>query len=659
MSEMIEERERREVAVTARVGTPRLSMDMHKRSRSCPDSGPVVAQCPQKKDLGSLRDVGGTTPCDWLVAADSIMPEAFADECERSNEPVSDLHAPVLRRKHKRLDDERLHEQFPSAYTTQKMKAVGGRHGKSMRSVHWLPYSAIDSVVAPVSAGSASACSFGCYVWRWVDASICHAECNLLLRKILQLQPAIFASTRLGLVPGITVGTDDGYLKTYLPEGVFGLIWFPSRRTFFQLCGHIAGIRQWDNYCYLIYIIISRSSKSVDTTGSRHVLRLSHTFMYCVCTLFARCTASGLYEKVVDQLVDMREKVLANVDYIVDFTKFVEIWSSNIKFQNRSGTEFCTNIVGEIAGPAHGTTRDGVDFRPVDDNSNIKDILVLAMPTDTTTRLANLYKNQTVPLRTVIVNESIQDEGKNYILRPWLHALRDDSTSDDIIIVHMLPKYGAPVSAGTAIATASPIRRTKRKLDDDGLRTPLAQTSPAISAPTVPDASDIKLGAFYDPRLLPDYGGNISTISIINWFNSMSETAQTTAILIPPWKFYERLRPGMLVLVHASLHIFLMGDDKRKRKIYQINVHSIKVLSDSDSPVVNRTTPVPKTADPSGSSATYVDHATSIAFDTFNIALASSSSGAVPGPSALVLSDIPVDKDSMDIDTKTKKPKKR
>ncbi|KAJ6576251.1 hypothetical protein B0H10DRAFT_2443872 [Mycena sp. CBHHK59/15] len=337
-------------------------------------------------------------------------------------------------------------------------------------------------------------------------------------------------------------------------------------------------------------------------------------------------------------------------------------YSTMADVENRGGGEFHTNIIGEIAGPAHGTvlraagnhfTRDGPDFRPVDDSSNVKDILALVVPTLATTRLANLYENQTVPLRTVILDESVQDDGRNYILRPWLRALKDDSMSDDLIIVHMMPKYGS-CRFWYCLPSVAPPRRAKRKLDDDSPRTTATSVAVAYTGPPViPDASEIKLGAFYDPRLLPDYGGP--------YFNHVQnklvqldvrDGTDNTNRLIPPWCFYDRLKPGTLLLVHATLHIFLMGDDKRKRKI---NAHSIKVLADSDSPVVERHVPMPKSVDPKD--AVVADPETSNAFDAFSIDLGPSTSGGVAGPSSVVLADVEVAKDGMDIDPKNKKPK--
>jgi hypothetical protein len=69
--------------------------------------------------------------------------------------------------------------------------------------------------------------------------------------------------------------------------------------------------------------------------------------------------------------------------------------------------------------------------------------------------------------------------------------------------------------------------------------------------------------------LLPDYSGA--------YFNHIKaklvqlDVCDVQNNLIAPWKFYEALRPGTLVLVLASLHCFSMMDDsgkeRRERKV--------------------------------------------------------------------------------------------
>ncbi|KAJ7829347.1 hypothetical protein B0H13DRAFT_2372630 [Mycena leptocephala] len=303
----------------------------------------------------------------------------------------------------------------------------------------------------------------------------------------------------------------------------------------------------------------------------------------------------GMYDELADTLTEMGRKALGNLDCPEDFNRYQATPTSNVEFKDSDGYELRTMIVGEIAGSAHGTVLRAIgnyyiaaDFKPIDDtNRGVKDILALVMPTHSTTRLSNFWANQTVPLRSAIDVEigMESDAGEEYLIRPWMRSV-DNSNEDDVILLLLFIFKPDPASAGAPqAAPATPVRRAKRKLDDDTpLSSSLSAISPQVAADRIadakkdvrtPNASDIKLGAYYDPRLLSDYGARCP-----GW-HSLWKGA-----LIPPYNFYERLKPGTLVLVQASLH--------KKRKIYQINAHSIKVLADSDAPVEPRPIQFPR-----------------------------------------------------------------
>lgn len=79
-------------------------------------------------------------------------------------------------------------------------------------------------------------------------------------------------------------------------------------------------------------------------------------------------------------------------------------------------------------------------------------------------------------------------------------------------------------------------------------------------------AVDIKIGAYYEPNLLSDYGGPFFN-HVKSKFVQLDVRDGTPAgkdALIPPYNFYDRLKPGTLVLVQASLHIFVMSDTETK-----------------------------------------------------------------------------------------------
>jgi len=154
--------------------------------------------------------------------------------------------------------------------------------------------------------------------------------------------------------------------------------------------------------------------------------------------------------------------------------------------------------------------------------------------------------------------------------------------------------------------------------------------------------SEIRMGAFYDPRLLPDYRGAYFQL-VRNKLRQLDVwSSSQPPKLIPPWKFYEELRPGTLLLVKATLHVFLFYEDnilKQKvgtitnicmvlivlecHQVYQINGHSILVVTTSNVSVEERPIltlhgqNVTHTSSDTGTSAN-LDVATST-FDSFSV----------------------------------------
>jgi hypothetical protein len=74
---------------------------------------------------------------------------------------------------------------------------------------------------------------------------------------------------------------------------------------------------------------------------------------------------------------------------------------------------------------------------------------------------------------------------------------------------------------------------------------------------------DIKLGAHYEPSLLPDYGGSYFNHSKAKLVQLDVRDAKNN--LIPPWKFYDALKPGTLILAMCSLHCYTMVEDREKK----------------------------------------------------------------------------------------------
>lgn len=174
-------------------------------------------------------------------------------------------------------------------------------------------------------------------------------------------------------------------------------------------------------------------------------------------------------------------------------------------------------------------------------------------------------------------------------IRDWIrNAAGNDDTVKDHIIIHMLPKYGV-----CCIAKEFPFhifpqnpnkgrsnkRLTKRTLSDFSSDGDVTSSTSEITtmAPTGMSLSIIpKLysrcavpkvahGAFYDPRLNKDFGGDF--FNLVQNKLVQLDVVDTDGNLIPPWEFYDALKPGTLVLLCASLHCYVMRDKGGVRKV--------------------------------------------------------------------------------------------
>jgi hypothetical protein len=66
---------------------------------------------------------------------------------------------------------------------------------------------------------------------------------------------------------------------------------------------------------------------------------------------------------------------------------------------------------------------------------------------------------------------------------------------------------------------------------------------------------EIKLGAYYDPHLLPDYGGPCFDHQEARL--KQLDVCQKDRKLVPPWKLYDTLKPGTVILADVSLHCYI------------------------------------------------------------------------------------------------------
>ncbi|KAJ7914682.1 hypothetical protein B0H13DRAFT_1872801, partial [Mycena leptocephala] len=267
-----------------------------------------------------------------------------------------------------------------------------------------------------------------------------------------------------------------------------------------------------------------------------------------------RAEEGGVYDSATAQMQAM-ENALANVEYIGTNKRSPNIfrstdWAKNVVFREsalKDAPEFKVAIIGRrnmrlCAWDCH------KGFRPIDDKSKVKDVIVLRAPTLCEHELLNFYHNQTAAIQDIENTEEALDQaaGLNLDIRSCLRSDRPDIDSKNLITVVTQKKYGVPASAGgPKLAVAASPTKFGDDDDDEGSDT-VAPVEPQVTSDTAryPPDTDIKLGAYYDPRVLEDYGGPYFQHTNAKLVQLDIRDAENK--LIPPWKQYSALRPGHL-----------------------------------------------------------------------------------------------------------------
>ncbi|KAG6827289.1 hypothetical protein H0H92_012474 [Tricholoma furcatifolium] len=307
----------------------------------------------------------------------------------------------------------------------------------------------------------------------------------------------------------------------------------------------------------------------------------------------------GIYKNLAEQIVNMGSASIANATYSTDFVSKVEDWSKNVVYRDAKdmNAEFRCNIFGQVAIEERGTIiaakgnyyagKTGDKFVPILDDHRIKDVIVLETPTFADSTLETLFLNQVAGLNDILAKDEIEDRcnGLNLDTREWVrNSYNDKQNPANMVVVHMLRKYDNPNKG---------IKRLEKKsLPSVVLDSPVDKED---AVPNVATSAEpvVQKGGFYDPHLNADFRGPF--FNLINNKLVQLDIMDGDNKLIAPWKFYDALKPGTLILANCSLHCFIMRNNNNKgdvRKIYQINAHSIRILDASDGPPIPRVVPL-------------------------------------------------------------------
>ncbi|KAK6967138.1 hypothetical protein R3P38DRAFT_3244608 [Favolaschia claudopus] len=367
--------------------------------------------------------------------------------------------------------------------------------------------------------------------------------------------------------------------------------------------------------------------------------------------IFLERLNDGMYDSVNKQIKE-RSTSLALLEYMGTKKRPATVfrgvdWAGNIVFNDGPGKnadELRGTIFGEIAEPVHGTMvsargnhfegNTSATFKPIDDKNKVKDVLVLRAPTLCEIKTSALWNNQRALLQDIVSVEKTKDDAFGW--HPYYSVPFRSSTTEnpreDMIAICTQKKYGIPTAAGvpsgTPPVTPQKAVRAKRTFfaedgvvdsddeeevaevrkratpdaPDDSVKTPefpgraYLSWLDSFAVLIAPLAEKILLGAFYDPRLLEDFGG--PSFNLTKAMLRQLDHRGPDNKLIPPWKNYSAFRPGTLIVATVSIHIYTFkvdGPDRDKdRKIFQLEAHTIRVLDESDFPVEKRRIHIPR-----------------------------------------------------------------
>ncbi|TFK58512.1 hypothetical protein BDN72DRAFT_865873, partial [Pluteus cervinus] len=275
---------------------------------------------------------------------------------------------------------------------------------------------------------------------------------------------------------------------------------------------------------------------------------------------FAERLQNGFYDSMVAQAKSMEESCLAYADYKHHFFPDSD-WGSATRYVTPQKKVFHTNIFGEVCGFGDGTqiSAKGNHFVGTTENPNyitdttrVKDTIVLRAPTDAPDSLVRVFEDQIGTLNQIrqADAELEADDFRQYTIKEWIKGPAPGEMQN-LIVITSPPRY----TVEDAPANASTVARIEKRTHDGSVK---------VSAPVPPPEDKVRLGALYDPSVLPDYKGDLFKHRRAKLVQH--DVRDEEGKLVPPWEIYSALRPGTVVLVMVTLHCYIMGGDNIKKR---------------------------------------------------------------------------------------------
>ncbi|EPQ50026.1 hypothetical protein GLOTRDRAFT_134332 [Gloeophyllum trabeum ATCC 11539] len=319
---------------------------------------------------------------------------------------------------------------------------------------------------------------------------------------------------------------------------------------------------------------------------------------------------TGVYEHLEQAIEAMGKAALGFNDITTDFNLQDGQWNNGHQhYIDNNGNRFTANV-------------------PITDDTNIKNVLVIGEPGDAARfdKLHAFWHNQLVTLQDVgRFDEEREEDDKNnhdtrFRINNWLRPPRGDAREDrNLIALTISPaKYVKPDRKDKAVKTPFRLGLSKVKVEcsdkasisSNGNNDDVIMQEDHDVPPSFPP--DIKLGATYNPRLLPDYSRPLYQLKTARL--TQPDIVDVNGKLIPPWLLHDKLRPGTLIVANVELVVWVFKKGKEISKTYQVVAHKIKVVDPSDAPAEipapGNLKPKPDAATPMTPSAQSKDHST-------------------------------------------------
>ncbi|KAJ3915072.1 hypothetical protein F5877DRAFT_5704, partial [Lentinula edodes] len=261
----------------------------------------------------------------------------------------------------------------------------------------------------------------------------------------------------------------------------------------------------------------------------------------------------GIYDELIQLFSNMGPTAIANAEYSVDFyrERYGDEWSTHFCYVDGESKEFNGNLFGEIMGEGHGTAvgAQGSHFfgneksspNLLDDYTKTKCTIVLGCPSFASPAVSDLFYNQICTLSSIRDADKEEETHSNMVF-----VLKKSTSSDN----------GNSSSPGS-LAKRNLKKHNHTTCDNDGTKED-EDIQPSVCTPVcVPSAPhQIHVGAEYDHRLMPDFGGPVFAMKKAKliqpqWNNINNE-------LIVPWENYKYLRPGTVVVATICFEVFVM-----------------------------------------------------------------------------------------------------